>query len=201
MSSSGHSVRSESANSPTVSSSRALSRRASSPMMPMNRSCASRVHVGERRDRLDRGAHARQRGAGALRQRLQQEVAAIAGLDAARDVVEDQHEPRNAPSAGALGRRGARRTEHRRHLHAHELPRRSRRDEVRDGSADALAQPVVDAVERMDDQVAIEDGEDRASEPDQAVRLAGGSRARRAACAAAASRGRCRAGCGPRRCT
>ena len=61
-----------------------------------------------------------------------------------------------------------------RHLHAHELSRRRGRDEVRDRAAGALAQPVVDAFQRVDDQVAIEDGEDRAPEPHQAVRLAGG---------------------------
>ena len=173
MSSSGHSVRSESANSPTVSSSLALRRCASSPMMPTNRSRAALSMSGKRRDRLDRGAHAGERRAGALRQRLQQQVAAIAGLDPAGDVVEHQHEPRDAVRRGARRPRGDGAPQHRRHLHAHELARGGGRDEVRDRAAVTLAQPVVDAFQRVDDEVAVEDREDRAPEPDEAVRLPG----------------------------
>ena len=98
-------------------------------------------------------------------------------LDPARDVVEQQHEagdavgapsgrrrPTRAPSTGAICTRTS-------------WPAGRGRDEVRDRAARALAQPVVDALQRVDDEVAVEDREDRAPEADQAVRLAGRGRA------------------------
>ena len=114
MSSSGHSVRSESANSdggPVESGAHPLCLLADDADEAAARLV---VHVGKRRDRLDRRAHAGERRARTLGQRLEQRIAAAARLDAARDVVEHQHEPGDpvgrasvvasaaAPSTGAI---------------------------------------------------------------------------------------------------
>ena len=59
-------------------------------------------------------------------------------------------------------------------LQAHELARRRGRDEVGDRRTLALVDAVVDALECVDDEIAVEDREDRAAEAHQRVRLAGG---------------------------
>ncbi len=87
------------------------------------------VHLGERRDGLDRRADAAQRRARALRQGLQQQIAPLAGLDATRDVV--QHQDESGDRVVAIVRVVARHPADRGHLHPHELTRRRRGDEIR----------------------------------------------------------------------
>ena len=174
MSSSGHSVRSESANSPTVASSLAVSCCASSPMMPMNRSRAALSMSGNAAIVSIGRADAAERGTCPLRQRLQQQIAAIARFDAPSDVVENQHEPGDA-AGSALCHGIARRPEHRRHLHPDQQAGGCRGHEVRGRATRALGEALVDGLQRVDDEVAVEDREYRTAQSDEAVRLAGRS--------------------------
>ena len=136
-----------------------------------------RVHVRERVDGLHGRADAGERGPRALRQRLQQQVAPPARLDAARDVVEHEHEARDA----AFGGLAPPSRKHGRHLHAHQLPARRGGDEVRGRSRLPALQALVDVVQRVDDEVAVEDREHRAPQPDQRHRLAAGGAVERLA--------------------
>ena len=83
--------------------------------------------------------------------------------EVARDVVEHQHEAVQRRVAGRLGADRA----HRRHLHAQQLPGARAGDELRRRVRHAALQPLLDALERVRDQLAVEHRVDRAAEPDQ----------------------------------
>ena len=99
---------------------------------------------------------------------------------------------------GVVG--GRRAAAHRRHLHAQQLPAARGGDELRRGLRRAALQALLDALQRMRHQLAVEHGVDRAAQADQLG--AAGQRGRVAtARGTAAARGCCRAGCGRPGCT
>ena len=104
--------------------------------------------------------------------------------------------PPSGPRSGALARRVA----HRRHLHAQQLAGRRAGDELRRRAGRAAPQALLDALERVRDELAVEDGVDRAAEADQ-LGAAGQRRRARQRPELRPGRGCCRAGCGRRGCT
>ncbi len=114
-------------------------------------------------DRLDRGADAGESRARLLGQRLHQPIALLAALHGARDIVERQHQPGDGGRAAVLGR-----AEDGRHVRSDQLAARRRRDELRDRTRLALVQAFADDVERMGDQIAVDDAEDGAPQADDA---------------------------------
>ena len=121
-------------------------------------------------EHLGRGAQIGQRRAAALGDRMEQLVAAGLAFEIAGDVVQHQHEARHRALRIALD--GA---HHRRHLHPQQLAGAGGGDEVGQRTRALAADALLDALQGMDDQVALEDQVDRAAQADD---LAAAGRAR-----------------------
>ena len=122
---------------------------------------------------LERGLEVGERATLALGELEQQALARAVLLDLARDVLQHQHEARDR--GWGLGRhaRGlARRAdvvggENGGHLRPQQLARGRDRDELRGRLAGAALQALLQILERVRHELAVEDGVDRAPEPDR----------------------------------
>ncbi|MDT4837766.1 hypothetical protein FQZ97_715070 [compost metagenome] len=118
-------------------------------------------------EHVDRGLHVGQCRTAALGERVQHLVFGRLGLVVARDVVQHQHEAAQLDAVGGgLGRLGLHRA-HRRHLHPQQLARRRGGDELGRGLARAAQHALLDVLQRVGHQLAVEHAVDGAAQADQ----------------------------------